>query len=308
MTLAETQNTNFSVVILTYNEECNLPACLESVRGLCCEVFIVDSGSTDRTVEIAKTYGAIVFSHPFETHTKQWLWALGTLPTTSEWVLGLDADQQVTPELAQEILEKLGAGSTEPRVGRTQHAARKTQHEDQVNGFYIKRRQIFRGRWIRHGGYYPKYLLKLFRRDRVRIDPSDLIDHHFYVEGHVTKLQYDLIEVNKKEDDISFWIDKHNRYATLLAREELYRREETRRNFLQPSLVGNPDQRTLRLKQLWWRLPLFVRPFLYFFYRYFLRFGFLDGKEGFMFHFLQGFWYRLLVDIKLEEMQARGRK
>jgi len=125
--------------------------------------------------------------------------------------------------------------------------------------------------------------------------------------GRVAKLQNDLIEENQKESDISFWIDKHNRYATLLAREELQRKRDHWQDPVESSLVGNPDQRTLRLKQLWCRFPLYVRPFLYFLYRYFLRLGFLDGKEGFIFHFLQAFWFRLLVDIKLEEIQKEGR-
>ena len=325
----ETRKTNLSVVILTFNEERNLPACLESIQGLNAEVFVIDSGSSDRTLEIAKEYKTTILSHPFETHAKQWLWALEALPTTTNWVLGLDADQRLTPDLAQEIRTELGARSREQGARSEELSAKgtgqgakslelgvrrqeprlrepgagTTERLEQVGGFYIKRRQIFRGRWIRYGGYYPKYLLKLFRRDRVRIDPNDLMDHHFYVDGRVAMLQYDLIEANKKEDDISFWIEKHNRYATLVAREELQRREETQHNFLQASLVGNPDQRTLRLKQLWWRLPLFVRPFLYFFYRYFIRLGILDGKEGFIFHFMQAFWFRLLVDIKIEELQ-----
>lgn len=172
----------------------------------------------------------------------------------------------------------------------------------EVDGFYIKRRQVFRGRWIKHGGYYPKYLLKLFRRDKVSTDANDLVDHHFYVDGCVAKLNHDMIEDNWKENDISFWIEKHNRYASLLASEEFERRRNGRQELMEPSLAGNPDQRTLWLKRQWSRMPLYVRPFLYFLYRYIFRLGFLDGKEGFVFHFLQGFWFRLLVDIKLEEI------
>jgi len=305
-------NSNLSVVILTYNEERNLRACLESVQRLNVEVFVVDSGSTDGTVEIAKNQGAKVLLHPFETHTQQWLWALDKLPVTSKWILGLDADQRVTPELAQEICEKLGAASNElrakgweSRVGSQALETASKKALEGIDGFYIKRRQVFRGRWIKHGGYYPKYLLKLFKREQVKTDLNDLVDHHFYVTGKTAALQYDIIEENKKEDDISFWIEKHNRYATLLAQDELQRRAEARPHFLRPSLLGNPDARTLWLKQLWWRLPLFVRPFIYFFYRYVFRLGFLDGKEGFIFHFLHAFWYRLLVDIKLEELRTR---
>jgi glycosyltransferase involved in cell wall biosynthesis len=272
-----------AVVILTYNEELNLPACLESLHGLPGELYIVDSGSSDQTVAIAERAGARVLVHAFESHAKQWRWALENLPCMPRWLLGLDADQRLTPELKREIIELVEQGV------------------DGVDGYYLNRRQIFRGRWIKHGGYYPKYLLKLFRPDAVYLDESDLIDHHFYVRGRVAKLKHDLIEANVKEDNIGFWIDKHNRYAVLHAREELAHRLGQRELPIQPALMGSPDQRTLWLKLRWYRLPLYVRPFLYFLYRYFLRLGVFDGKQGLIFHFLQGFWYRLLVDVNIDQ-------
>jgi glycosyltransferase involved in cell wall biosynthesis len=287
-----------SVVVLTYNEEQNLPACLQSLKGLDSEVFVVDSGSTDRTREIATEYGARVVLHHFKSHAEQWNWALKNLPISTEWILGLDADQQVTSGLRDEIARLFRNGT---------HARDQESPEEKINGFYIKRRQVFRDKWIRHGGYYPKYLLKLFRRDKVRLDLNDLVDHHFYVEGRVAKLQHDIIEQNIKENDISFWIEKHNRYATLIAREELKRGSENSAESPTPSPIGDPDRRTLWLKHIWLRLPLYFRPFFYFVYRYFFRLGFLDAKEGFIFHFLQGFWFRLLVDIKLDELRKQQR-
>ncbi|HWB10162.1 MAG TPA: glycosyltransferase family 2 protein [Pirellulales bacterium] len=288
-----------TVVILTFNEEQNLPACLASVASWAGQIVIVDSGSTDRTREIARDFGATLLSHPFETHSKQWRWALDNLPAaptgeTSEWILGLDADQRISHELAEEIRDLLCPCAS---------AAREGNQPAEIDGYYIKRRQVFQGRWIRHGGYYPKYLLKLFRRDRVLFDEHDLVDHHFHVRGKVGKLRNDLIEDNRKEDDINFWIQKHCRYAVALAREELRRNSRESESPIVPRLWGTPDQRVLWLKHAWYRLPLFVRPFLYFFYRYFLRLGFLDGKQGFVFHFLQGFWYRLLVDIHLDQLR-----
>jgi glycosyltransferase involved in cell wall biosynthesis len=280
--------TPITLVLLTLNEEANLPACLASVGELVRQIFVVDAGSSDRTRDIAKDFGAVVVDHAFETHATQWRWALEHLPIPTEWVLALDADQRVTPELATELRD-LDDSALEGFAG-----------------VYIKRRQWFRDRWIKHGGYYPKYLLKLFRRDKVVINTSDLVDHHFYVAGPVKTLRCDLIEANKKEDDISFWIDKHNHYAALLAREELSWRTTARATGIEPSLFGNPDQKTLALKGIWRRMPLYFRPFLYFVYRYFLRFGFLDGKQGAIFHFMQAFWFRLLVDIKIDELQQQG--
>jgi hypothetical protein len=138
----------------------------------------------------------------------------------------------------------------------------------------------------------------------VTFDPTDLVDHHFYVPGRTIKLKHDLIENNVKENSISFWVEKHNRYARLLAREQLQRLHSVEKTPIQPSPFGNPDQRTLWLKRMWYQCPGYIRPFLYFVHRYFFRMGILDGKEGFIFHFLQAFWYRLLVDINLEELES----
>jgi glycosyltransferase involved in cell wall biosynthesis len=276
-----------TVVILTFNEERNLEACLASLRDWAGEVFVVDSGSTDRTRELAEAGGARVVTHAFETHAKQWNWALRELPIAHEWVLALDADHRVTPALAAEIARVMAAPA--------------------ADGYYVPRRQIFRGRWIRHGGYYPVHLLKLFRRGRAWADEREFLDFRFYVQGQVGRLRGDLVEDNRNEADIGFWIDKHNRFATLQAMEELERGRHDPGFLVEPAFFGSPDQRTLWLKRIWYRLPLYVRPFLYFGYRYVLRLGFLDGREGFVFHFLQAFWYRLLVDIKLDELR-RGRR
>lgn len=278
-----------SVIVLTFNEEANIRTCLESVADWCHELFIVDSGSTDNTCSVAQGFGAQVFEHEFETHARQWLWALQHIPLASEWVLGLDADQRITPELYQELSKLFLESSNKLK---------------NIDGIYIKRRQIFRGQWIRHGGYYPKYLLKLFRCNHMHLDENDLMDHHFYVNGKTIQMQHDLIEDNQKEYDLSFWLTKHVRYAHLHAQEELVRYDAPESWLIKPAPFGNPDQRVAWLKQHWYRLPLFVRPLLYFLYRYFLCLGFLDGKQGFIFHFLQGFWYRLLVDIHLSDYRA----
>jgi glycosyltransferase involved in cell wall biosynthesis len=278
---------NLAAVVLTYNEELNLPACLASLQGLTEHLIVVDSGSTDRSLTIAAQYGATILSHPFTRHVDQWRWALAQLDPSIEWVLGLDADQRLSPELHFELAQLFS--------------------NDQsclleCNGFYLTRRQIFRGKWIQHGGYYPKRLLKLFRLSAVRLDDSDLMDHHFYVGNRTQTLRHDLIEDNLKEADIAFWLQKHISYADLHAREELLRRNGHAAWAIEPALFGSPDQRVVWCKQLWYRMPLYARPFLYFFYRYFMRGGIMDGKQGFVFHFLQGFWYRLLVDIRLDEL------
>jgi glycosyltransferase involved in cell wall biosynthesis len=279
-----------SVVVLTFNEERNLEACLTSVSSWVRDVFVVDSGSTDRTCAIAEAHGARVVRHAFDTHARQWQWALATLPLRTSWVLALDADQRVMPALRTAI-----EAAVDPASG------------EDVSGGFVNRRQVFRGRWIRHGGYYPKYLLKLFRRDRVRLDDDDLVDHHFVVDGRTRILAGDLIEDNRNEAAIGVWTAKHTRYAALQARQEV---RDRARGTREPwtSMFGPPDARVRWLKQQWARLPLSVRPCLYFGYRYVLRLGFLDGREGFLFHVLQGFWYRLLVDVNIAELREGERR
>jgi glycosyltransferase involved in cell wall biosynthesis len=272
-----------TVIVLTLNEERNLDRTLASVAGWAAQIVVVDSGSTDATLEIARRHGAVIVAHPFESHAAQWGWALQQLPLSTDWVLGLDADQAVTPALAASIAAAIAGRGKE------------------IAGAYVCRRQIFQGRWIRHGGYYPKYLLKLFRRDSVTVDPADLVDHHFQVSGATMTLDGDLVEDNQNERAIAEWVAKHNRYARLQAMEE------ARRAPAGPGRVwGSPDERTRWWKRQWARLPLFVRPWLYFGYRYILRLGFLDGRQGFLFHFMQALWYRTLVDANRRELERGG--
>jgi glycosyltransferase involved in cell wall biosynthesis len=280
-----------SAVVLTLNEERNIEECLASIAELGTEVFVVDSGSADSTVEIATRLGAKVVTHPFEGHAKQWNWALRNLPIQTEWILALDADHRVTPELRASMTNVLQDGAS---VG--------------IDGYYVCRRQVFRGKWIRHGGYYPKHLLKLLRRGKASCDDSELLDFRFYVPGTTAPLAGDLIEDNHNEDRIAFWIAKHNHFSDLQAAEELRRRRTRETWTVEPAFFGSPDQRTLWFKERWYRMPLGFRPFAYFFYRYFLRLGFLDGWQGFVFHFLQGFWYRLIVDLKMRELMDQERQ
>jgi exosortase/archaeosortase family protein len=276
---------NLAVVILTFNEELNLPKCLESIKGLNASVFIVDSFSIDGTEEIAKAFGATFIANKFETHTKQWKFALTQLPEDIDWVLGLDADQTITPELNVELMELFSS-----------------KEEITTSGFYIRRRNYFLEKWIRFGGYQNRFLLKLFKKDDVFLDESELMDHHFYVKGKTARLQSDMIENNLKEDLI-FWKSKHVKYAKLQAQEE-YEKLLTNPG----RLFGNQDQRRLFLKNMWNRMPLFVRPIIYFLYRYIILGGFLDGYTGSKFHYLQAYWYRRTVDQNIFELKANSKK
>jgi len=149
----------------------------------------------------------------------------------------------------------------------------------------------------------------MFRTGVGESDLSQNMDHRFMVPGEtmVWKKGY-LLEENLKENDISFWIAKHNKYSTLQAIEEIERKKGMRDETVEPKFFGNPDERIAWLKNMWWNMPLFVRPMIYFIWRYFFQLGFLDGKQGFIFHFLQAFWYRLLIDIKINEQENMEKK
>ena len=275
----------FSFVILAYNEEIHLPRLLKSIENLKAPVYILDSGSTDNTIKIADNFSATVKSNNFENHSKQWEYALKVFEINTPWTICLDADQVVLPELFRKLSDF--KDSDIPR---------------EVNGIYFNRMNYFKGKWIKRGGYYPKYLLKMFRTGIGYADPNENMDHRFIVPGETIIWKDGYIkEENLKENEISFWIDKHNRYSDLLAKEEVERRKGIRNQNVTPKLFGYPDQRTAYFKKIWWKLPLIIRPFIYFLYRFVIRLGFLDGWQGWIFHFLQGFWFRFIVDVKIKE-------
>lgn len=279
-----------TVLVTTRNEEVNVERCLASVRDLANQVFVLDSESADRTVEIARRYADEVRTLAYD-HSRiiPWIfqWGLDNLPIRNDWVLILEADQALPPALRRELV----ALFARPAIGH--------------DGFYIRRRQIFRGHPIRFGGYGGKHLLKLFRRAVSALDPAEQ-DTRVYVRGSVGKLAAPLEEWNRKEDSILFYLEKHLRYAEAFAREELARRRGEIAWRGRPRLTGHSDERVLWLKSVYYRLPLYLRPALYFFYRYVLLLGILDGKTGFVFHFLQAFWFRLVVDVRLEELMRGG--
>jgi hypothetical protein len=148
-------------------------------------------------------------------------------------------------------------------------------------------------------------MLKMFRRGAAFTDEHELMDHRFYVRGRTVKADGLLVEDNRNEADISFWIDKHNRASSRQAREEFERARRPGGWTVRPSAFGTADQRVLLMKSVFYRMPRYLRPMLYFLYRYVLRLGFLDGKRGLEFHVLQAFWYRFLVDVKLDDLESR---
>ncbi|MBI3441915.1 MAG: glycosyltransferase family 2 protein [Proteobacteria bacterium] len=278
-----------SVLILTHNEEKNIKKCLESILPLTKSVYIVDSGSDDKTVEVARGYGAEVAFHKWTTYADQLNWGLDNFDFKTDWIMRMDADEEITEGLVRALHEFLAAPPQD------------------VSGVYVRRRVYFLGRWIRHGGYYPTWLLRVFRKGVGRCEALWMDEHIIVSSGRTVKIYEDIIDYNNK--DLTFWTDKHNKYASREVLDVMAKRDRSEsHDQLSPSLTQTQAHSRRWVKDnVYAKTPLFVRPFLYFIYRYFLRLGFLDGKEGLIFHFLQGFWYRFLVDAKIFEYTQQQR-
>lgn len=271
-----------SLFVLTHNEELNLSACLESVAGLVAEIFVVDSFSTDGTLEIARRHGARVVQRDFTNQADQINWALDHLPFATPWVLRLDADEYLTSELRDELQTVLP--DAPPHIA----------------GLYVKRRFYFMNRWIRHGGYYPTWLLRIFRPGMVRCESRWMDEHLVLTAGESRRLTRDLVDHNRK--GLMFWCERQLRYAPREVRDVLHPPPEDHGCGLVPRFWGSQASRKRWCKHhLYLPFPLFWRAWAYFFYRYVVRLGFLDGLPGLIFHFLQAFWYRLLVDALVFE-------
>lgn len=275
---------NLVAIILTYNEERHLARCIASLQDLAGEVLVVDCHSTDATVELARAHGARVVQHAWTNHAQQFNWALTQVDPDTEWVLRIDADEVLTPGLVEEIRARL------PSVG------------PQIDGVNLRRRMTFQGRLIRHGGLFPVKVLRLFRYGRGRCEDR-WMDEHIKVTGSTIEFRGELIDDNL--NSLTWWTDKHNRYASREAVDLLNLEYGFMERDSVASLRGGGQAGMKRwLKEtVYARLPGGFRAFAYWLYRYVIRLGFLDGQAGAAFHFLQGFWYRYLVDAKIAEVK-----
>lgn len=279
---------DLTVVILTKDEKLHIRRCLECLNDLTCKIIVVDSHSSDGTQEIAKSMGAEVIEHDWPgNQADQFNWALDHLKIVTEWILRLDADEYLMPELVEEIKQKLSNIS------------------DNVSGIFFKRRHIFLNKWMR-GGIYPVKLLRLFRNGKGRYEQRLMDEHIVLSGGESIEFENDFCDHNL--NNISWFCKKHVDYAIREAAEMLdlkYNisgRMENTDNFTRQA----KDKKSK--KQKYAKQPLFLRSFAYFLYRYILKGGWRDGKEGFIFTFLQGWWYRTLVDAKIFEIESQTKK
>lgn len=270
-----------AVILLSFNSGETLGATLTRARLVSDEIFVVDSGSTDETAELAAQAGATLIEHPFEHYGAQRNWAIDNLPMTRPWQLHLDADEWMDDELVAAIL---ALSDDPPR-----------------DGYFLPRYVKFLGRILRHGGMSPTWHLRLFRTGAGRCEDRKYDQHFLLLNGTSGQLPGCLIDDNRMS--LSEWTMRHNRWSDGEV-TELDSSETAGR--LTPDAHGNPAQRKRFLRERYNRLPLFVRPFGLFFYRFFVRLGLLDGTEGFIFWVLQTFWFRFLIDAKIWEKHRRA--
>ncbi|MBD2448405.1 glycosyltransferase family 2 protein [Nostoc sp. FACHB-152] len=283
-----------SVLIPAKNEEANLPACLASLQRAD-EIFIVDSQSTDKSIEIGQNYGANVVQFQFNGRwPKKKNWSLDNLPFRNEWVLIVDCDERITPELWDEIAQAI--------------------ESNEFNGYYLNRRVFFLGKWIRHGGKYPDWNLRLFKHKIGRyenLNTEDIantgdneVHEHVILQGKVGYLKNDMLHEDFR--DLFHWLERHNRYSNWEARvyyNILTGQDE--KGTIGANLFGDAVQRKRFLKRVWVHLPF--KPFLRFILFYIIQRGFLDGKAGYIYGRLLS-QYEYQIGVKLYELRNCGGK
>ncbi|MFC3205339.1 glycosyltransferase family 2 protein [Aquamicrobium soli] len=273
-------------IILTLDEEKHIARCIGSLSGQCASVTVVDSGSKDATMAIAEDLGAHILRNEWVNHSTQMNFGIDALAGKGGWLLRIDADEVLDADSAQ----TLGSAIAAARPG--------------VDGLLVRRRIHFMGRRIRHGGIEPSWQLRLWRNGRGRCEQR-WMDEHIKVAGSVAKTGLVLSDINL--NSLTWWTAKHNSYASREAIDILNHKH----GFMNVDTLAqggaSPQARMRRFlkEQVYGRLPKRLRALLYFFYRYIIRLGFLDGEPGWYFHVLQAFWYRSLVDAKVTEIETR---
>lgn len=270
-------------IILTLNEEKHIARCIKSISSFCNSITIIDSGSSDQTVSLARDLGADVVVNTFLTHARQVNFGIDYLADRGGWLLRIDADEVIDADSRETLAQAVAAEG------------------ESCDGLLVQRRIHFLGRRIRHGGIEPSWQLRLWRNGCGRCEQR-WMDEHIMVGGAVKRSGIVISDVNL--NSLTWWTAKHNSYASREAIELL----NLRHRFASRDLLADGASPQAKAKRwikenLYTTLPSGLRASLYFWYRYAVRLGFLDGKEGYYFHTLQGRWYRALVDAKVCEIE-----
>ncbi len=272
--------TDLTAIILTKNEELNIRDCICSIRDLAKRIIVIDSFSTDRTVEIAESLGAEVYLHEFVNYSKQFLYGLNETGIQTAWVLRIDADERLTKASRAEV-ERL---------------CEENKNTD-INGIVLRFEVTFLGRKLRHGGIYPFRKLLVFKYGKGTIEDRNMDEHIVLFEGRSIEAKEDSEHHDFK--DLNHFINKHNWYAGREVKDYIRNTETAQES-------GKELNRKAGIKRfikfhIYYKLPMGMRAHLYYIYRYYIRLGFLDGKEGKIYAFMQAYWYRYLVDAKIYE-------
>ena len=274
-----------AVVVLTYNEEIHLDRALTSVASFATSIHVIDSGSTDATADIARRHGAELLVHPFRNQADQFQWGMDNITTDAEWILRLDADEIIEPDLAERIRTEIDTLPAD------------------VTGVNLDRKHIFMDRWVRHGGRYPLRMLRLFRRGQGRVEQRWMDEHIIVESGRTIVFPGGFADHNL--NDLGYFIDKHNKYATREAVDVLNRKYDLFARDHNVTSQSSSRQAALKRwvkEEVYNRVPFTVSSLGYFLFRYIVQLGFLDGRRGLVYHFLQGYWYRFLVGAKVMEL------
>lgn len=271
---------DLSVVILTFNEEKHIERCILNAKKISNHIFLIDSFSTDKTISIAESLGAKVFQNSWNNnYAQQFNWGLDNLPIESRWILRLDADEYLGDELVLELQNRL------PEIG------------SDISGIILNRKQNCFGTWV-----HPIELLRIFENGVGKCEERWMDEHIVLSHGKVEKLDHYFYDHNL--NNFGWWIAKHNGYSIREAIDLLD--VELNLTGQQRIISGiGKEASEKRIKKLKYaKAPLFWRSFVYFFYRYIMKFGFVKGKGQFIWDFFQGWWYRTLVDVKIYEIKS----
>ena len=278
---------SLTAIILTYNEEMHLQRCLDSLKGVCEDVVVIDSYSTDGTKEIIIKNGVRFYQNKFSNHANQLNWGIQNGEITTDWVIRVDADEYISSELAHNIRNNLSTMS------------------ENIHGIRVKRLMYFFDKPLKRAGMYPIWHTKIWRNGSALCEQRWMDERMKLKQGETASLEGDLVDHNL--NNLTWWTQKHNGYATREAIDILDKIYNfTNSSLVKANLFGNGEERRRWFKQKYLNLPLFVRPFVFWFIRYFLQGGFLEGKRGFIWNMLQCGWYRFLVDAKIDEAYRKA--
>lgn len=272
-------NNLVTCLILTKNEEKNIKRAIESAKLVTNNIYVIDSLSSDKTVQIAQECGASVIQHPFETHGKQFNWAMEQIDIQTPWIMRLDADEEITKELADEILNNCA-----------EHL------NDDVNGLVFKFKIYFLNKFLKHGGMYPFYRLSVFKTGIGFIDENGMRDQTLLKHGKMVYLKNDCLHFDYKT--LEQWVYKHVWYSSME-----FKNLCDRFDFKKGKRTSTSTKTNFFRDKIYYKLPMFFRAKLYYIYIYYFKLGFLDGKAGKIHAFFQAYWYRYLIDARIYEFK-----